>query len=86
MEFEKVIQGTLIGGFHVSQLVARHMVERDGGKIVFISSVQAVVPIAGWAPYGAAKAGLDLGPDDLRRTGLASHQRQPARTRLDSGG
>ncbi len=60
VEFEKVIQGTLIGGFHVSQLVARHMVERGGGgKIAFISSVQAVVPLAGCAPYGAAKAGLD---------------------------
>ena len=26
--FAKVIEGTLIGGFHMSQLVARHMVER----------------------------------------------------------
>ncbi len=60
VEFEKVIRGTLIGGFHVSQLVARHMVARGGGgKIVFISSVQAVMPFAGCAPYGAAKAGLD---------------------------
>jgi glucose 1-dehydrogenase len=60
VEFEKVVRGTLIGGFHVSQLVARHMVERgSGGKIVFISSVQAVMPFASCAPYGAAKAGLD---------------------------
>jgi glucose 1-dehydrogenase len=40
--FENTIRGTLISGFHLSQLVARHMVERKaGGKIVFISSVQA---------------------------------------------
>ena len=59
-EFERVIHGTLISGFHMSQLVARHMVERGGGgKIVFISSVQAVMPFVRSAPYGAAKAGLD---------------------------
>ncbi len=58
--FEKTIQGTLISGFHLSQLVARHMVERNaGGKIVFISSVQAEMPMALCAPYGAAKAGLN---------------------------
>lgn len=58
--FEKTIQGTLTSGFHMSQLVARHMVERDaGGKIVFISSVQAELPIALCCAYGAAKAGLN---------------------------
>src|SRR4051812_47571948 len=40
--FDRVLQGTLCGGFHMSQLVARHMVQRGGGgKIVFISSVHA---------------------------------------------
>src|SRR3954466_13852801 len=35
--FDKVLKGTLFGGFHMSQLVARHMVARGGGgKIVFI--------------------------------------------------
>jgi len=59
-EFERTIQGTLTGGFHMSQLVARHMVERGGGgKIVFISSVQAELPYALSCAYGAAKAGLN---------------------------
>lgn len=59
-EFERTINGTLISGFHMSQLVARHMVARGGGgKIVFISSVQAEMPIILCAPYGAAKAGLN---------------------------
>jgi glucose 1-dehydrogenase len=58
--FEKVLQGTLFGGFHMSQLVARHMVGRGGGgKIVFISSIHARVPYAHSAPYNAAKAGLN---------------------------
>lgn len=59
-EFEKTINGTLISGFHMSQLVARQMVARGGGgKIVFISSVQAEMPISLCVPYGAAKAGLN---------------------------
>lgn len=59
-DFELTLKGTLASGFHLSQLVARHMVERgEGGKIVFISSVQAEMPIGLCAPYGAAKAGLN---------------------------
>lgn len=59
-EFEKTIQGTLISGFHMGQLVARQMVAQgQGGKIVFISSVQAEMPIAQSVAYGAAKAGLN---------------------------
>jgi glucose 1-dehydrogenase len=58
--FGKVIEGTLIGGFHMSQLVARHMVERGrGGKIIFISSCHVHIPYARSAPYNAAKAGLN---------------------------
>ena len=58
--FEKTIAGTLTSGFHMSQLVARHMVERgEGGKIVFISSVQAEMRIGLCVAYGAAKAALN---------------------------
>lgn len=59
-DFEKTINGTLTSGFHMSQLVARHMVARGGGgKIVFISSVRAEMPISLCVAYGAAKAGLN---------------------------
>ena len=58
--FDKVLKGTLFGGFHMSQLVARHMVERGGGgKIVFISSVHARIPFARSAAYNAGKCGLN---------------------------
>ena len=58
--FEETLRGTLVAGFHISQLVARRMVKRgEGGKIVFISSVQAEMPIARCVAYGAAKAGLN---------------------------
>ncbi len=62
--FEQIVQGTLIGGFHISQLVARHMVQRRGkgqgagGKIVFISSIHDSMPYARSVAYNAAKAGL----------------------------
>ncbi len=57
--FDQVIQGTLAGGFHMSQLVARHMIERGGGKIVFISSVHARIPYTRSVAYNAAKSGLN---------------------------
>jgi glucose 1-dehydrogenase len=57
--FERVVRGTLFGGFHTSQLVARHMVGRGGrGKIVFVSSVHARIPFARSVAYNAAKVGL----------------------------
>ena len=58
--FERIIQATMIGGFHMSQLAARHMVERnDGGKIIFISSVHGEMPYRTAVAYNAAKAGLN---------------------------
>jgi glucose 1-dehydrogenase len=44
----------------MSQLVARHMVERGGGgKIIFISSVHARIPFARSVAYNAGKTGLN---------------------------
>jgi glucose 1-dehydrogenase len=58
--FRKVLEGTLGGGFLISRLVARHMVDRwGGGKIVFISSVHVERPYARSVAYNAAKAGLN---------------------------
>jgi glucose 1-dehydrogenase len=58
-KFDQVLQGALFGGFHMSQLVARHMVGRGGGgKIVFISSVHNRIPFARSVAYNAGKSGL----------------------------
>ncbi|MCA9161937.1 MAG: glucose 1-dehydrogenase [Pirellulaceae bacterium] len=57
--FEQVLRGTLTAHFHMSQLVARRMVEQAaGGKIVFISSVQNRIPFPNSVAYNAAKSGL----------------------------
>ena len=59
-DFEYIINGSLCSDFHISQIVARQMVQQgNGGKIVFISSVQAAMPFARSVAYNAAKAGLN---------------------------
>ena len=59
-EFEAIVSATLTSGFHISQLTARQMVRQNrGGKIIFISSVQAEMPMEKSIAYGAAKAGLN---------------------------
>jgi glucose 1-dehydrogenase len=58
-QFERVVRATMFGGFHMSQLVAKHMVARGGrGKIVFICSVHSFTPTAESVAYNAGKAGL----------------------------
>jgi glucose 1-dehydrogenase len=57
--FEAVIRGTLTGGFHMSQLIAREMVKQGTrGSIIFIASIHDRIPYAGSVAYNAAKAGL----------------------------
>jgi len=59
-DFDRVVDATFKAGFHLSQIAAQHMVARGGGgRIVFISSVQARMPFARNVPYGAAKAALN---------------------------
>ena len=59
-DFEGILRSALLGGFHMSQLVCRHLVSRNKpGKVVFISSVLARVPNARCVAYSAAKAGLN---------------------------
>lgn len=59
-EFDRVTEATYKSGFRISQAVAQHMVERQiPGKILFISSVVAMMPFKGNTPYGAAKAALN---------------------------
>lgn len=58
--FEGILRSALLGGFHMSQLVCRHLVAKGKpGRIVFISSVLARVPNARCVAYSAAKAALN---------------------------
>lgn len=75
-DFDRVIAVNLRGTFLLSQLVARHMVERGTkGAIINMSSTNAVVTIPDQMPYAASKGGVQqmtramamaLAPHDIR--------------------
>lgn len=57
--WDKILNTNLKGLFFFSQAVARHMIERSGGRIINISSAAAAAgsPLA--SVYGASKAGVN---------------------------
>lgn len=57
--FDKVVGVNLKGPFRLSSLIAKRMVEADGGSIINVSSTAAVHASPNSEPYGAAKAGLE---------------------------
>ncbi len=59
-EFKQVLAINLVGAYHLSQVVGRHMLERQSGSIVNVGSVLGLRS-AGQIPqpgYAASKAGL----------------------------
>lgn len=58
--FDHVIAVNLRAAFRLSALFGTQMVERGGGSIVNISSTGSVRPEYDFAPYAAAKAGLNV--------------------------
>jgi glucose 1-dehydrogenase len=59
-DMARVLNVSLWGVFHCSQAVARVMVkQKQGGKIIIISSVHAFIPYATSLPYNTAKAGIN---------------------------
>ena len=58
-EWDLIVGVNLAGAFHALQATGRRLVQRGGGAMVFISSVDADDPVAGLGHYCAAKAGLE---------------------------
>ena len=58
--WEKVLNTNLTSVFKVTRAVAKHMVERQRGKIINICSIQSELGRPGIAPYAASKGGLKL--------------------------
>ena len=56
--FDKVIAVNLRGPFRLSSLIGTRMAEGDGGSIINVSSVGAVMPSGRELPYSTAKAGV----------------------------
>ncbi len=59
-EWERVIRVNLTGAFLCSQAAGKQMVKQGYGKIINICSLSGQRGGIGRAPYGAAKAGLEL--------------------------
>jgi NAD(P)-dependent dehydrogenase (short-subunit alcohol dehydrogenase family) len=75
-----ILDTNLKGALLCAQLAIPALKERGGGSIVFVSSVQAYVPLPGCVPYSAAKAGLvtaakalapEVGPHGIRVNAIA---------------
>lgn len=58
--FDKIMAVNLKGPFRLSALFGSRMVAGDGGAIINISSTASIRPNPETAPYGAAKAGLNI--------------------------
>jgi NAD(P)-dependent dehydrogenase (short-subunit alcohol dehydrogenase family) len=57
-DWNLVLETNLRGAFFVAQAFARHMVQREYGRIINIGSVTSVFGYAGLAPYCASRGGI----------------------------
>jgi gluconate 5-dehydrogenase len=57
-KFEQLLQTNVASVFHVGQACARHMIQRNAGKIINIASVQSLLARPGIAPYTATKGAV----------------------------
>ena len=57
--FDSVLNLNFKGPFRLASLVAKRMVDGDGGSIINISSSGSLVPLPHVVPYGSAKAALN---------------------------
>ncbi|MBB3103117.1 SDR family NAD(P)-dependent oxidoreductase [Azomonas macrocytogenes] len=58
--WDELMRTNLDGVFHVSQAVARHMIDRRHGKIINIGSVQSELARPSIAPYAATKGAVRM--------------------------
>ncbi|HEY2299508.1 MAG TPA: 3-oxoacyl-ACP reductase FabG [Jatrophihabitans sp.] len=56
--FERVLDANLTGAYRVAQRAAKGMLRARKGRLIFVSSVVALVGSPGQANYAASKAGL----------------------------
>jgi 3-oxoacyl-[acyl-carrier protein] reductase len=56
--FQKVLDANLVGAYRVAKRAAGGMLKARRGRMIFVSSVVALVGSAGQANYAASKAGL----------------------------
>jgi gluconate 5-dehydrogenase len=57
-DWNLILDTNLRGSFFVAQAAARHMIDRQYGRIINIGSVTSVAGYAGLGPYGASRGGI----------------------------
>lgn len=57
---ERVLNSNLVGSFLTTKHFAPIMIRGGGGRIIYVSSIAAVQGSPGGAPYGGAKAALNI--------------------------
>jgi len=73
-EWNKVLDVNLRGAFLLSQLAARQMIkQKQGGKIIFVSSVHEDIPFVGYTAYCASKGATRMLMRNIAME-LAEHQ------------
>lgn len=63
--FEQAMRFNVTSAFLLSRFVIPHMLERDGGSIVNVSSAAGRLPMSGFVAYGTAKAALSFMTKEL---------------------
>lgn len=63
--FEDALRFNVTSAFLLSRLTIPHMLERDGGSIVNISSTAGRLPMSGFVAYGTSKAALSFMTKEL---------------------
>jgi len=57
-EYDWIMDINLRGSFLLAQAVGRHMIERKGGSIINVDSLNTYAPLTGVTPYAMSKAGV----------------------------
>lgn len=57
-DWQEVIQVNLTSAFYISKIIAREMIKRRGGSIIFVTSIVGLIGNGGQTNYSASKAGL----------------------------
>lgn len=59
-EYDRILDTNLRGLFVAAQAAGRHMLNRGGGAIINIDSLNTYAPLAGVTPYAMSKGGLTM--------------------------
>lgn len=63
---KKNFETNLFGTLELTQIVLKKMMNNEGGKVIFISSIAGRIPMPFWGPYCMTKYSLSAAADILR--------------------